>query len=268
MTARFAILLAIVLAGCSSSKPVSQLLHEKQMAQNAGFAHYAERSWRSASRDFQQAADILNALDDYAGEAAARHNQARALQHAGKLDDAIAAYQRALDINRRLKLTVPQSQNLAGLSQCYAVQGRLPQAIEAAEQALPAATTAKIILQNDLAGLLLQRREGDDVARARKLLDAALAADPKLPVTQLNLGRAALADGQPAAARTRLTQALESYRAAEDAAGIACAHEALARCCAALGERDDARQHLEQARQKFAFLKDAPALKRLDSIQP
>ena len=264
MTTRLlAIAAAIALvAGCSSAKPVSQLLHEQQIAQDAGYAQYTERNWNGAARSFQRAADLANALDHYATEAAARHHQARALQHTGKPDDAIAAYQRALDINRRLQLTTPQSDNLAGLSQCHAAQGRLPQAIEAAEQALPLATTAKPIIQNDLAVLLLQRHETGDLDRARQLLDTALAgistntASTVLGATQLNLGRLALQSGQPGNARPRLTQALATFRACADATGIATAHEALARCCAALGDKPAAQFHAEQARIKSRFLKE------------
>ena len=261
---------AALFAGCSTAPAprVNELLRDKQLAQDNAYAEYSDLNWKGAARNFQRTADILNSLDDYAGEAAARHNQARALQHAGEFDAAIAAYQRALDINRRLNRPADQSHSLAGLAQCHAALGRLPQAIEAAEQALPIATTAKLIVQNDLASLLIQRNQAGDLDRARKLLDTALAADPKLAVTQLNLGRAALVAGQRAEAKTRLTGALEAFRANQDPAGIACAHETLALCCQALCDNEAAKFHREHARQKFTFLKDAAALKRLDSEKP
>jgi len=269
----FAVATAALLLGCSTTpaKPVNELLRDKHLAQGMAFAEYKDLNWKAAARNFQKTADILNAFDDYAGEAAARHNQARALQHDGQLGAAITAYQRALAINRRLQRTADQSLNLAGLAQCYEAQGRLAPAIEVAEQALPMAATnaptSRLIIQNDLAALLLQRHQLGDTDRAQKLLAAALAADPKSSITLLNLGRAALAAGQPAA-RARLTQALEGFRAEESPAGIASAHELLARCCAALGEHDAARVHLEQARQKYIFLKNTAALKRVESIQP
>jgi len=276
MIVRLLLLAAVagVLAGCSTApaKPVNELLRDKQTAQETALAEYQDLNWKAAARNFQKTADILNALDDYAGEAAARHNQARALQHDGQHEAAITAYQRALAINRRLKRPQDEAMNLAGLAQCYQAQGRLASAIEAAEQALPMAPTnpptTRVIIQNDLAALLLERNQPGDADRARQLLDTALAADPKSAVTQLNLGRAALVAGQPAEARPRLMQALEGFRAEMNPAGVAAAHELLARCCAALGDRDAARFHLEQARQKYTFLKNTAALKRLASIQP
>jgi len=258
------IAVAAFLLGCSSAKPVSPLLHDQRIAQDAGYSQYALQNWNAAARSFQRAADLHNAHDDFVGEAAARHNQARALQHAGKIDDAIAAYQRALDINRRLNRVAEQSQNLAGLAQCHAERGRINTAIETADRALNIATNlpaVAVVLRNDIAALLIQRHETGDLDRAQKLLDAALAGvDGKTPttalgVTQLNLGRLALQAGKAADARPRLTKALETFRACADAVGVATAHETLARCCAALGDADAAKFHAEQARQKFDFLK-------------
>ncbi len=248
---------AALLAGCSTTpaKPVNKLLRDKQLAQDMAFAEYKDLNYKAAARNFQKTADILNTLDDYHGEAADRHNQARALQHDGQLDAAIATYQRALAINRRLNQTANQAQNLAGLAQCYEAQGRLPQAIEAAQHALPLAATAKPILQNDLAGFLIQRNGPGDLVDAQKLLNAT---DLKLAITQLNLGRLALVAGKPADAKPRLTQALESFRGDENPHGIACAHEALARCYAALGDTDAAQFHQQQARNKFSYLKIVP----------
>lgn len=265
-----AALTATLLTGCSTTpaKPVNELLRDKQLAQEMAFAEYKDLNWKAAARNFKKTADILNLLDDYPGEAAARHNQARALQHARQYDDAITAYQQALAINRRLNRADDQAQNLDGLAQCHAAQGRLSQAIETAEQALPLAATSKVLLQNDLALFLLQRNQPGDLDRAQQLLAAALAANPQSPITQLNLGRAALRANQPAAARPHLLAALNAFRQNEDPDGIAHTHEALARCCAALGEADAARFHLEQARQKFTFLKDTAALRRLSADQP
>jgi len=274
MTARllFALAALAFLAGCVDTKPaprVNELLHDKQLAQDNAFLAYNESNWKAAGRNFEKTADILNAMDEYPGEAAARHNQARALQHDGQFDAAVAAYQRALAINRRLKRPTDEAMNLTGLAQCYQAQGQLAPAIETAEQALPMIATnapaARLIAQNDLASFLLQRNQPGDSDRAQKLLAAA---DPKAAITQLNLGRAALAAGQFAPARTHLTQALEGFRAEENPAGIASAHEQLARCCAALGEHEAAQFHLEQARQKYKRLKNTEAVKQLESFQP
>ncbi|MBM3861601.1 MAG: tetratricopeptide repeat protein [Verrucomicrobia bacterium] len=269
----FTAALVALLQGCSTTPapPVNEQLRQKQIAQDTAYAAYQDQNWKAAARNFGKTADLLNAFDDHAGEAAARHNQARALQHDGQFDAAIAAYERALAINQRLKRTADQALNLAGLAQCHQKLGRLAPAIETAEQALPLAAgapAATLIIQNDLAALLLERNQPGDADRAQKLLDAALAADPKAAITQLNLGRAALVAGQIAAARARFTQALEGFRAEGNPAGIAGAHEWLARCCAAAGDREAARFHHEQARQKYAFLKNAAALKRLDSFPP
>lgn len=275
MTARllFAAALVALLIGCSTTpaKPVNEQLRQKQTAQDTAFAAYQDLNWKAAARNFEKTADISNGFDDHAGEAAARHNQARALQHDGQFEAAIAAYQRALVINRRLKLTTDEALNLAGLAQCHQRQGCLASAIETAEQALPLAAgvpATTLIIQNDLAAVLLERNQPGDAQRAQQLLDAAFAADPKAAITQLNLGRAALTTGQLDAARARLTQALEGFRAEGSPAGIASAHEWLARCCTAAGDRDTARFHHEQARQKYALLKNAAALKRLESFQP
>ncbi|MCX7886508.1 MAG: tetratricopeptide repeat protein [Verrucomicrobiae bacterium] len=264
--------IAAFLLGCATAPAprVHELLRDKQLAMENALAEYQDLNWKAAARNFQKTADLFNALDDFAGEADARHNQARALQHDGQLDAAIAAYQRALTINRRLNRTAQEAYNLAGLAQCYQQQGRLSEAIQTAEQALERIgnAPAKTIIQNDLAALLLDRNRPGDADRARTLLEAALGADPKLPVTKLNLGRAALAAGRAAEARELLTQALEGFRAEPNPAGIAAAHEWLARCCATLGEHEAARMHFEQARQKYVFLKNTTALKRLDAVLP
>jgi tetratricopeptide (TPR) repeat protein len=264
MTTRFLFALAAiaVLAGCIDKTPaprVNELLRQKQLAQENAFLAYEDRDWKAAARNFQNTADILNAVDDYPGEAAARHNQARALQHAGQLDPAVAAYQRALTINRRLKRPAEEAMNLTGLAQCYAAQNKPGEAITAAEQALPNAGASKLIVQNDLASYLIQRNAPGDLDRAAKLLDTS---DPKLAVTQLNLGRLSFVAGKPADAKPRLTQALEGFRAALDPAGIVACHDLLAKCCAALGESDAAEFHQQEARNKFLRLKIVPSNNR------
>lgn len=273
MTVRllFAIAIAALALGCSTTPAprVHEQLRDKQNAQDRAFAEYGDLNWKAAARNFEKTADILNSFDDYASEAAARHNQARALQHDGQFNAAIAAYERARVINQRLQRTTAEASNLAGIAQCYRAQRKFAEAIKTAEQALPMAATnapaVRLIIQNDLASFLLDRNQPGDADSAKKLLDTA---DPKAAITQLNLGRAILDAGQPAAALDRLQQALAGFRTEENLTGIASAYEQLARCCAKLGKHEDATRHLEQARQKYTFLKNAEALERLKSFQP
>jgi tetratricopeptide (TPR) repeat protein len=274
MTARLPLAIAAIafLTGCVDKTPaprVNELLHQKQLAQDSGYVAYKDLDWKAAARNFEKAADILNALDDLAGEAALRHNQARALQHGGQLDAAIVAYERARDLNQRLKLATNVAVNLTGLAQCYQAQGKLEDAIKNATKALPMvptnAPTIRLIIQNDLASFLIQRNNPGDIAKARELL---VATDSKAAITQLNLGRAALADGQHAAACDYLKQALKGFCAEENAAGIASTHEQLMRCYEKLGDRENAKFHHDQAFQKYTRLQNAEALKRIARTKP
>src|SRR5260221_7395649 len=77
----FALCLCVSLAACSSTQPahVSALREQAQKAQIAGFTDYQRAAWSSSARSFERAASVYAALEDFASEATARHNQARAL---------------------------------------------------------------------------------------------------------------------------------------------------------------------------------------------
>ena len=117
-------------------------------------------------------------------------------------------------------------------------------------------------LQNDLAVLLLERGNPADQSRIIKLLAG------ESPAARLNLGRAYIQFGQLDLAQKSLEASLAAFRALDDPRGLADAHASLSRLFRARGDAARARFHHEQARQKYAFLKDDAALRRLDSDKP
>ncbi len=278
LPASFSILLAacLVCVSCTSTKPKpepSRMRIQAEQCYDAGRAAYRQQNWTSASSSFGKAADAFEAMDDYAAEATARHNQGQALRRAGLYDEAIAAFQQSFAVNQRLQHPAEQALNLAGLAQCYRAQKKLDPAIEAQEKALKLAGPSRAIaatVQNDLALSLLQRGKKEDRDRVIRLLNAALEynglAGPRRSVAanQLNLGRAYLTFGENDPAEKMLTRALESFRYLDDPSGLAQTHELLGRLYTARGDVNKARFHFDQAREKYLLLKDDAGLKRIE----
>jgi tetratricopeptide (TPR) repeat protein len=253
----------LLLSACASTKPVavSELRQQAQRTEQAGRAAYQRGNWDAAARQFERAAQTFGAMDDYAGQAAALHNQAQSLRRQGLGCAAYATYGRALAINKRLGRVPEQAQNLDGLAQFLAGYGKLENAIRTMERAIKL-MPGDATLQNDLAVLLLQRGNATDRQRILELITGETA------TARLNRGRAYLQFGDTGMAQKSLEEALAKYRTSDDARGLAETHETLAQLFRAQGKDDRAWFHLEQARQKFVFLKDNAALKRLDLIQP
>ena len=176
------------------------------------------------------------------------------------------------DINERLHRDVEQAQNLTGLAQCAAAQQRLDLAIETSEQALKLAGKTPAIratIENDLAVHLLERGRATDRDRVLALLASALNTNqqlrnaPGVAVNDLNFGRAHLAFGQLELAEAQLARALLEFRTLDDVRGLAQTHELLAAVYAKRGDAARAKVHRQQALDKYAFLKDEAAMKRL-----
>ncbi len=153
------------------------------------------------------------------------------LFRAGRIDEAIEAYQRALAINRHLSA----AENNLGLA--LATRGALPEALshyDLAVQYSPSYAEAHVNAGNALAaqGLL-------DQARARYL--SALRIDPNLPSALNNLGVLALKRGDTGEAETYLRRFLGNYPADP------VAHLNLARVFAKQGNLGGAREELNTA---------------------
>jgi tetratricopeptide (TPR) repeat protein len=268
------------LVACSGAAPApepSALRAQAQRAAESGRSRFATRHWEASARSFESAAEIYGALDDPASAAAAERNQGEALRRAGRLDDATAAFERALRIDGDGDRPLAQAQGLAGLARCQSTRGETNLAVASAERALQ--MTAEVeplrsVLENDLALYLLARGDPDDRERIEALLSSALARSRSdddargVAAVQLNRGRAHLRFGESDLAEPPLREALDGFRALDDPEGLARTHEELARLFETRNEPGTARRHLEQARRGYAFLGDEAGLRRLDRWQP
>lgn len=278
MNPRFFILLTsanILLTGCTSTKPpppVSPLRDQAQRTLTSAREAYARDNFTSAAQLFARAADTFAALDDAAAQADALHNQAQSLQRARLIETAVETYETALALNERLARPLEQAQNLTGLAQCAAAQARYDLAVETAERALALAETSpalRALIANDLAVHLLDRGQPADRERILTLLTSAATANHRLrnprgvAVNDLNFGRAHLHFAQLDPAEASLARALAAFRALDDVRGLGQTHELLAQLYAARGDADRAQFHRQQALDKFAFLKDEVAMKRV-----
>ena len=271
--------LALLIAGCASApppQPKSDLRIQADRAAADGAEEYGRRNWPSAALMFQRAGEIYAALDDFSSQAAALHNQAQSLRKADRVEAAVEAYSQALAINQKEGLKSQQAENLAGSAQCAAVQGKLEEAIATLEKALELAANSPSVratVQNDLALLLLQQDKTSHQDRVLELLRSALQlSSAKRPtshqaVTQLNLGRACVAYTQLEEAEKHLGAALAQFRELDDPLGLAHTHEAMAHLALASDDREQATVQFQLAREKYAFLKDEEALRRLDAAQ-
>lgn len=279
MTGRLALALAALALGCASAPepaPSAVRLAAEASARSARTA-FERHQWSAAARSFGRAADAYAALGEIAPEATARRSQAESLRRAGEATAAEQAGAQALAIDRQRGVPEDVARDLAGLARAAAARGDLPLAIGRAEEAralAPEASPLAGLLDNDLAVYLLATGDADDRRRAESLLGAALADAAArgdaagVAAAELNLGRAALAGGDPDGAAARLARALSGYRDLEDPEGIAAAQEALASLARARGDDALARFHEEQARAGFRYLDDRAALERLGGTAP
>jgi tetratricopeptide (TPR) repeat protein len=262
-------------AGCASAPVDSLPRGEARQALASGRSAYERRQWSAASASFGRAAGIFQALDEASAESAALRDQGEALRRAGDAAGAATAYQRALEIDRRLGQGQAQAWDMGDLARCAAAQQEAPLAIQSAEDALALAapgTPVAAVLENDLAVYLLDRGEVGDPGRAIELLSQASASNGArgdargVATNELNLGRADLAMGQEASAEAHLLRALEGFRGLQDPEGLAQTHELLARLSLARQDVEQARFHQAQARAGFAFLDDRAGLRRTESL--
>jgi tetratricopeptide (TPR) repeat protein len=234
---------------------------------------FEQREWNAAARGFARAGMGYAAIEESLAEAAARRDEAEALRRAGLPAQAVVADERALALDRHFGRTEDQARDLSGLARSAAAEGQTARAIALAEEAHSLAqpgTPLAAVIENDLSIYLLARGDTADQPRVHELLGAALTANlargdaRSVATNELNLGRAALAQGDPEAAEPSVQSALASFRALEDPSGLAHAHELLAKLYFARHEDEQARFHLAQAREGFEYLKDGPSLARLD----
>jgi tetratricopeptide (TPR) repeat protein len=264
------------LGGCASAPTDSVPRAEARQALASGRSAYAQRQWQAASAAFGRAALIFAALSESSAETAALRDQGEALRRAGDRENAVAVYQRALELDRRLGQRQDQALDLGGLARCAAAQQETTLAIQTAEEAIvlaDAGTPLAAVLENDLALYLLARGDGGDPGRAIELLTSASALNQAqgdalgVASNELNLGRAELALGDSGLAESHLKRALEGFRALQDPEGLAETHEMLARLSLARHEVDEVRFHREQARAGFQFLEDRGGLRRIESLE-
>jgi tetratricopeptide (TPR) repeat protein len=125
------------------------------------------------------------------------------LAEAGHVDQAIAAYRRAIELDER---NFAARNNLALL---LADQGDLDGALSVAQEAYALADTQPDVV--DTLGWLYLKR--GLVERSIALLEKAHVAAPELPAPQLHLALAYRADGRASQARRLLTDLLEGLEA-------------------------------------------------------
>lgn len=271
-------LVVLLSAGCATTSKhpqAGQYRAEARRAEADAKDAYQAKNWAAAARSFGQAADNYALIEDVSAEAVARHNEGHAARRAGLIEESVAAYGRALELNETRGDKNARATNLSGLLQAYRAQDKLDLAIETGEKALALAGGSKAvtsILQNDLALCLLQRGNAADEKRVIDMLTEAVRTQKSvgtgqtLATTYLTLGRAHVQYGQFEPAEMPLTKALTIFRRIENPAGIARAHELLAKMYLGRNDAGKAKPHLEQAREKFELLKDEKSLKRIEEL--
>ncbi|MCS7048843.1 MAG: tetratricopeptide repeat protein [Verrucomicrobiae bacterium] len=271
-----ALLLAVLmLTGCASVPPPAPMSPVRQQARQSlanAQAAYDRGNWVVAAQLFERAAVAFAALDDLPALADARHNQARSLQHAGRHQSAIAAYREAAQLNEKLNRPRERARNLTGLAQCHRALGQLESALATLESARALAGRDPLLLatlDNDHALVLLDRGDSadrDEIIRRLQNARALYAQQQNRPALArciLNLGRAYMAFAEWPAALPELNAALAAFRELDDIRGLAQAHELLASWYAHNNNQERAEYHHRQALDKYAFLKDEAALRRL-----
>lgn len=263
------------LSGCASAPPPAPVSTVRQQARQSlanAQAAYDRGNWVAAAQLFERAATVFASLDDQAALADARHNQARSLHHAGRHQSAIAAYRQAAILNEKLRRNPEHARNLIGLAQAHRALGQLDDALASLEtaRALAGRDAALLaILDNDHALVLLDRGDvGDREEIIRRLQNARAQFNRDrnrraIATCTLNLGRAYMSFGEWESARAELDAALAAFRELDDVRGLAQTHEMLAGWHAHRGDMSQAEYHHRQALDKYAFLKDEAALRRL-----
>ncbi|UPY36153.1 tetratricopeptide repeat protein [Sediminicoccus sp. KRV36] len=159
-----------------------------------------------------------------------------ARHRAGRLDEAVSLYRRAL----RLAPGHPDAENLLGVAARQ--RGDLPAALAHAARAVAAAPDSALFLANQGAALA----EAGRLAEAIAALRGAIQRNPADAMSLRNLGQALTAAGQPEAALDPLTQATRLAPEAPEA-WLALAHAARE-----AGRMDAARAAAEQVRGPLA----------------
>lgn len=265
----------VILTGCASAPPAppaSPVREQARLSLVNAQAAYDRSNWVVAAQLFERAATAYAALDDLPALADARHNQARSLQHAGRHQSAIQAYRQAAQLNEKLNRPVARARNLVGIAQCQRALGELDNALATLETARSLAgrdPTLLAILDNDHALVLLDRGDPADrdeiIRRLQNARTLFARATHRLALAQctLNLGRAYMAFAEWPAALPELNTALALFRELDHVRGLAHTHELLASWYAHNGDKARAEYHQRQALDKYAFLKDETALRRL-----
>lgn len=219
------------------------------------YARVAEARYPAALAEADDAVDQAEAAGCPAMQVRALAARAGALVGQGRLDDAMASYQRAAALAQRTG--APQvAQVLVGIGELQLRQGRDALAQAAYEEAvrLGEATGDQVVLARALTGLA-RVAVRDDASHAVALATRAVAAARGADGIQARcaLGWAALADGDLARAGRLVDEATALARAHHDRAGLAAVLELRA---ATAHEPESAQEALSEA---VAIFRDAGA---------
>lgn len=158
-----------------------------------------------------------------------------------------------------------------GLALVRLARGAAAEAVAMLRRSLAAAARplARARLLPALVEALLETNATDASLEAAGELQAIADAFPSeviQAVAQHALGRAQLARGDAAAALPRLEQALATWLRLPAPYLAASTRVPLARACRELGDSSGMRMHLEAARESFAWLGAAPALRQVEGL--
>lgn len=259
-----AVVLLAVLAGCSlgprPAPPPPDISREKAIR---GLDHFDNGRLDRAERDFKSAFYLDQAEDRPDALARDYQNLAALAIQQGDLATAREYLRRAVAIQRELDEPAAAARALAALGAVEEADGRGEEAARLIEQALGLAPegAARLYVLNVKGAHLL---EAGDVSRAEAVLREALrlgqaeGVDERLrAATRHYLGRAALARGELAAARTLLREAHELDRRGRYPAGIAADFHQLAKVAQAAGNHKEALLLYERAFNIYVYLKDS-----------
>lgn len=251
--------LAAVLIACQTRPPRARTALELtvEALETAGVKAFEEGRYETALRLFTESEDLARSTDDLPAAANALNNQGATLEQAGRTEEAVNAFERALRIHEALGSAGGRAICLANLASLELDRpapslARAQQFNRQAESLFAESDDGLGILQvrNTEGRILLAqgRTEAAGTAFAKALADADGAEAARMRAVLLaNLGRVAEESGDLESALKRHQEALALDRSLEVFTGVARDLEAIARVQIRRGEKAEGARSLLRA---------------------
>lgn len=236
-------------------REMGERLEEARTLNNMGVVHRALGEWQEALRLYDQAGEILATLDDRSLEAARLNNVGFAYRNLGEPERALRSFEQALKLRQETGGGRGEVIARNNLGETWRKLGDPDKALGYHRQALELATKLKDSRQEAISRLRLGEAQLDQGNAAAVLdgLGPALAyfhttGNRRYEAQVIDLrGRALTLAGRPQEALPVVQEALDLHRTLRNRPDEAEALRALAATERALGLRDKARTHAEEA---------------------